>query len=120
MKILNLTQHNASPEEEFAGVCEPSNKRLVQTLLTFTELPSRELLFERAQILAELAVDNEATHAMIDGAPYFMVHLARALNDYGVRPIFSFTKRETEEARAPDGAIIARVVYNHHGWIDGV
>jgi hypothetical protein len=39
MKILNLTQHEATKEQVAAGGVEPLDKEAVQRLLTFNNLP---------------------------------------------------------------------------------
>ena len=52
--MLNLTQHEATAEQLAAGVIEPSivNKPLIQALLTFTGLPTRSEVEQRAEELA--------------------------------------------------------------------
>ena len=83
--ILNLTQHNATPEQEAQLVVEPRMcKAEIQKLLTFDEIPTKEEIDARAKELARIAAseasmyagdtDNEVwiTRVMIGGAPYLM------------------------------------------------
>ena len=119
MKIINLTQHAASAEQVSAGVVEPADKQRVQELLTFEELPSRQLLEERAMALAALAASANADAAMIGGAPFFMPPLAAALKAQGVRPLYAFSRRESAETTDPDGSVRKTAVFRHIGFVEG-
>ena len=117
MSILNLTQHPATPDQIKAGVVEPSDKKAVQDLLTFTNLPDSWLLGSRAEALALLAAGTGCESAMIGGAPYFMSYLERALMSVGVRPLYSFSVRETEEQVQSDGSVKKVAVFRHSGFV---
>lgn len=49
MKIINLTQHVTTEAQIKDGVFEPSDKNAVKNLLTFTTIPSKEDIVERAK-----------------------------------------------------------------------
>lgn len=105
--IINLTQHNATPEQVAEGVVDlPSElrTRLVE-LLTFNTLPGVAEVFQRAQDIAKLAAEwlDEQPHpedygrdgaalaeAMIGGAPFLMANLEAALLVYAIEPVYAF------------------------------
>jgi len=90
--IVNLTQHEATPDQIAAGVVEPSeNKKAIIKTLTFEEIPSRAEIYDRAMLLASYAASElmqppegcseagfeewslpDDAAAMIAGAPYLM------------------------------------------------
>ena len=82
MRILNLTQHAATPEQLAAGVVDltPAQRAVVSQILTFETLPSRPVIQSRARLLAQAAADDSSMvgevgpfdAAMIGGAPYLM------------------------------------------------
>jgi len=133
MKILNLTQHNATPSQLAAGVVEPpaEAKSRIRRLLTFTSLPTYGEVEERAEELAELAVEiltdpdfpwicggQDWVPVMVGGAPYLMAPLEKALLKRGLRPLYAFSKREVVEEPQPDGSVRRTMVFRHLGWIE--
>lgn len=118
MKIVNLTQHMATPEQLAAGVFEPANKERVKALITFTTAPTSAEIAERAEELAQIALDEGAEAAMIGGAPYFMAPVERALKAAGIRPCYSFTERRATETVDPaTGEVRKTQVFVHAGWV---
>jgi len=113
--ILNLTQHQGTPEQ---GVVEPTEKGRVQALLTFSSLPSREEISERAAELAAIAEAAGATAAMIGGAPYLMAPLEASLRGRGIRPLYAFSVRESVETTDPDGTVRKTAVFRHKGFVE--
>ena len=118
MKILNLTQHNATEEQRAAGVIEPADKKAVQELLTFNDLPSHYEVWSRAEKLAKIAEAEGVTEAMIGGAPFLMYPLEMALRNRGVQPLFAFSRRETVEKPLPDGGVQKVAVFRHLGFYE--
>lgn len=118
MKIVNLTQHAATPDQVATSVFEPADKRAVQTLLTFGEVPTSETMIERARKLADIAKEAGAEAAMIGGAPYFMAPLEKMLVVAGIRPLYSFTRREAVDEKQPDGSVKKTQVFRHVGWVE--
>ena len=116
-RILNLTQHPATPDQIEAGVIEPENKEEVRKLLTFNELPTYEEIMARAEALATIAIKHDVKKAMIGGALFFMTPLAAILRCRGITPLFSFTKRVVEEKVLEDGTVEKKAVFKHEGWI---
>lgn len=116
MRILNLTQHIATPDQVVAGVIEPDNKALVAKWLTFDELPSSHELEYRARNLAMLAEGYNA--AMIGGAPYFMAPLERAIAAAGVKVLYAFSVRESVEVPQEDGTVKKTQIFKHAGFIE--
>jgi len=117
MRIINLTQHNATLEQTAAGVFEPADKKKIQELLTFNELPNKLELMQRSKALAEMAKASGAEAAMIGGAPYFMPWLDLQLEQIGVTPIYAFSVRESIEKMLPDGTVQKVNVFKHKGFV---
>jgi len=116
-KILNLTQHAATPEQVADGVIEPENKAAVQAALTFETLPTQAEVQERALDLSEIARDSGCEAAMVGGAPYLMEPLERCLKLVGVVALYAFSQRESSEQRQPDGSVRKVQTFRHAGWV---
>ena len=103
MKILNLTQHKASPTQADAGVVDlpASRSEELRGLLTFDVAPQPGDVCRRAKSIARLATRPQAggtpEAAMIGGAMWLMAPLARELRARGIKPLFSFSVRAVEE-----------------------
>lgn len=117
-KILNLTQHAATHEQVAQGVFEPTNKELVQRLLTFDKLPNFKEIARVAATLARLAQASGAKHALIGGAPFLMSLLEYELKVHGVDPLYAFSVRESVEQVLPDGSVKKTNVFRHAGFIE--
>lgn len=118
MTILNLTQHIATPEQVEVGVIEPTDKERVKNLLTFVGLPTKELISERAQALADITSESGCESAMIGGAPYLLGALENALKKRGVKPLYSFTERVSVEKQKEDGIVEKVAIFKHAGWVE--
>jgi hypothetical protein len=116
--IVNLTQHQATPEQIEAGVSQ-SQSQEIRRLLTFESLPTRREIAERAEALAEIASATGADYAMIGGAPYLMSELEHALRDVGVTPLYAFSRRESIEEINENGETVKRTVFKHLGFVEG-
>ena len=118
-QILNLTQHDATPDQIAAGVVEPADKAEIRKVITFDDLPSREHLLATADLLAGLAERMEMSAAMIGGAPFFMGPLERALRARGIVPLYAFSKREASiYTHRPDGSVGKTQVFRHVGFVE--
>ena len=115
-RIVNLTQHDASVEQK--GVFEPHQKEKVKQLLTFSSLPEREEIKERAEQLAKIAESEKVDFAMIGGAPYLMSALEEALIKKGINPLYAFSKRESVEKTLSDGRVEKTQVFRHLGFVE--
>ena len=115
MKILNLTQHAATPEQQAQGVFEPSeqDKADIQYLLTFDEIPSKGGIRRRAELLAMIANHYEADNIMVGGAPYLMAPLVLEIPN----AVFAFSERVSEEQHMPDGSVRKVNVFRHVGFV---
>lgn len=118
MRILNLTQHPASPAQIEAGVINLSENKKNQLveLITFENLPDISEINARAQAVAALVagMPDKFTRVMIGGAPFFMSALETALKEIGVTPMYAFSRRMVVESE--DGAE-KRVVFKHEGFV---
>ena len=120
MKILNLTQHKATPDQEKAGVynLEGENLEKLKELLTFDDIPTENVLWNRAFNIAVIAEREGATSAMIGGAPYFMDSLEQALLRRQIYPLYAFSKRESQDVHLEDGTVRKQQVFRHIGFVE--
>lgn len=120
MTILNLTQHKANAAQKLEGVFDPANKAMIEELLTFTTIPSKNTLHRRAKALANVVsqFENYKGRVMIGGAPYLMPYLEDALIDIGCTPVYAFSIRDSVEEVLPDGTTIKKAVFVHLGFVE--
>lgn len=120
-RIVNLTQHPATPDQIAANVFDlpPDVAAAVRHDLTFDVPPGPAELRACADNIAAWAAGTEAKGAMIGGAAYLMPYLELALIRRGIRPLHAFTRRETVEQAQPDGSVRKVAVFRHAGWVDG-
>lgn len=120
MKILNLTQHPTTREQEANGVVDLSPKKREQLveLLTFDEIPSNEELLLRAYRIVALAKKvNSFDGVMLGGATFFMPPLERAFRKSGIPVYYAFSKRESVETVLPNGETVKKSVFRHAGFV---
>ena len=120
MKIINLTQHAPSTEQLSAGV-EPNDEKaseFVAGQLVFDTLPTSDEVNQRARALALFAYGEGAEAAMIGGAPWLMRPLAAELRFNGIKPLFAFSKRVSEETIV-DGEGVKTSRFKHLGFVEG-
>lgn len=126
--ILNLTQDKATKDRLDAGVFDLPDEQQVKLkeLLTFDELPTMRQLREGAAALTELAYealynkddgDLVTDEVMIGGAPFFMSYLENFLRRKGLRPLYAFSRRVSEEVVDADGTVRKISVSKHEGFI---
>lgn len=123
-KILNLTQHLATPDQIAAGVVdlpERDQDRLLDAI-TFEDLPDAEEIQDRAQQVVTLVhrFSTKKGKVMIGGAPYFMPALQCALQQVGCEVLYAFSRRESVDTFAPDGTIRKTSVFRHGGFVSAV
>jgi len=119
-KIINLTQHNPTPEQIAQGVVEPDsvNKKQIADLLTFNHLPTIYEIKDRARKIAEIASNFEFEFALIGGAPYLMSSLERELKARGIIPLYSFSVRRVVENLGADGRVTKTSIFEHAGFVE--
>lgn len=126
MKIINLTQHLATPEQLAAGVVDlpPGLLAEARKIMTFHELPPPTELYERADALVDLVhryndgAPVMAHAVMIGGSPFFMAPLHIAILEAGFRPLYAFSRRESVEETLPDGSVKKISVFRHAGFVE--
>ena len=122
-RIMNLTQHTATPEQRAAGVFDlgPEERDQLRKLLTFESIPTLVEVGERASKIAALAAkereERGVDFAMIGGAPYLLSTLEEKLKEVGVLPLYAFSKRESVEETLPDGSVRKVQVFKHLGCV---
>lgn len=120
MRIINLTQHQATPEQKDSGVedvPEGEDRKILFQALNFEDIPQVENIRERAAIVASLAKKFGAEGAMIGGAPYLMSSLEEQLKQVGIVPLYAFSKRESVEKVQADGSVQKVAVFRHTGFV---
>lgn len=126
MKILNLTQHLATPDQIDQGVLDlsPDHRAQVQELLTFEELPSETHILLRADTLVMLAnrLCKEAgtNRVMIGGAPWVITPLVNFFKYTRLIPLFAFSKRIVTEESDGQGGTRKVSTFRHEGWIEAL
>lgn len=124
--IINLTQHELTPEQKaFIDIECHTDRQKVKDLLTFTKLPTREEIVYRALDLAAIVenIIDQDEHVdmflvLIGGAPYLMKPLIEELKRLGVTPVFSYTDRVSVETMQPDGSVVKTQVFKHLGYVE--
>lgn len=115
--ILNLTQHDATDSQVFAGVREPVDKESIRSELTFNDSPTLDDIEARANSIADKAAAEGYKKAMIGGAPYLMSALETALSARGIEPIYAFSERNVRAKGNPDGSVSKQVTFEHKGFV---
>ena len=118
--IINFTQHAATDEQKAAGVVdlEGAAAAELRRLLTFDSLPTRAEIRERSLDLTDLAAVSGGGAVMIGGAPFLMGPLEKALKDAGLKVVYAFSRRESEDQHQPDGSVKKVAVFRHAGFIE--
>ena len=122
MAIINLTQHAPTVEQIREGVVSFDGEALeaLKKALTFDDLPQKLEITRRAVAIAEMAADagfGPGDGAMIGGAPYLMSALEQALTEREIRPLYSFSVRESIEQTLPDGCVKKTHIFRHLGFV---
>jgi len=118
--ILNITQHNATPDQKKAGVVDlaEEDRKIVSDLLTFDTVPTIEEMARRATKLADVCKRYGAKRAMIGGAPFFMSTLETILESRGIKPCYAFSKRVVVEETQEDGSVVKKNIFRHEGFVE--
>lgn len=124
--ILNLTQHQATPEQIAQGVVDLQEevRECLWALLTVNDLPTKAEIIDRCEAIAGLIYQTEADNApaavMIGGAPWMMPQLVKSLQSAGVvQCLAAFSRRESFEHTDPaTGAVTKTAVFRHIGFVE--
>ena len=117
ISMINLTQHNSTSLQKEQGVFEPPNKDVVKDLITFEEPPTLSELRTRASKCVDLCRESNALHAMVAGAPYWLVVLEFYLRLHNITPLHSFSKRVVYDHENTDGSVDSVKTFIHAAWI---
>lgn len=79
---------------------------------------AQAVIQEKAEALADKAVDSGCDRAMIGGAPYLMGPLENALSEKGITPEYAFSVREVVQVEKPDGTVANQSVFKHEGFVE--
>ena len=121
--ILNLTQHNATKDQQDAGIIDMPVEFQValKGLLTFPTQYTRADLEYRALQIHELVRDfcggtseEVLEGVMIGGMPSFMPVLESVLISKGIKVGYACTERKSVDKEV-DGKIIKTAVFVHAG-----
>ena len=119
MNIINLTQGTSTQEQKEHGVVDLKYEDLefLKRNLTFTELPTLDILASRCKSIASLVKKNNATNAMIGGPVFITAYLERFLKEAGITVHYAFQKREEIEINSPNAGVSKIIRYKHLGFI---
>ena len=98
--ILNLTQHNSSPEQIEQGLIEPSDKTLVKELLTLRVSSAEEMrnaIDTKVQHLLNVADAHKPTTILVGGHPGLITILVGELKFQDYKVVMSHTDRVVVE-----------------------
>ena len=120
--ILNLTQHNATKDQQDAGIIDMPVEFQValKGLLTFTIQYTRADLEYRALQIHELVRDFCGTSkevlegVMIGGMPSFMPVLESVLISKGIKVGYACTERQSVDKEV-DGKVVKTAIFVHAG-----
>lgn len=121
MKIVNLTQHQATQDQLENGVVEldPTAKEWLTSMLTFDKLPTVDDIEHRASAVARNTRMLGYDKAMIGGALWLMSSLEKHLKINNVQPLYAFSVRESIETINGDGYYVTkRGMFKHIGFIE--
>ena len=135
MTIYSLIpQHELTEEQIAQGAVEVDDELKEKLLknLTFTFVPSQQILTSRALWITKLfadyckqngivlpteTLDNlPEVKVLISGAPFFMSALEQALRESGFSPVYSFSERKSVE-REVNGEVVKTSVFKHVKFI---
>ena len=120
--ILNLTQHNATKDQQDAGIIDMPVEFQValKGLLTFPTQYTRDDLEYRALQIHELVRDFCGTSkevlegVMIGGMPSFMPVLESVLISKGIKVGYACTERQSVDKEV-DGKVVKTAIFVHAG-----
>ena len=120
--ILNLTQHNATADQQDAGIIDMPVEFQValKGLLTFPTQYTRDDLEYRALQIHELVRDFCGTSkevlegVMIGGMPSFMPVLESVLISKGIKVGYACTERQSVDKEV-DGKVVKTAIFVHAG-----
>ncbi|HIE85187.1 MAG TPA: hypothetical protein EYQ00_15720 [Dehalococcoidia bacterium] len=130
MRILNLTQHIATPAQVEAGVINviPEHMGALKVFLTFEEMPtpydsvSALSVSERVNALITLIRRKEyltIDAVMIGGAPWLMAPLQNAIHEVSLNVVYAYSERVSNETMDPDTGIVHKTnVFEHVGFVE--
>jgi hypothetical protein len=118
IKMLNLTQHPATPAQKEDGVVDLEGEELeyLRKCITFNTLPSLEQLEKNSIDLAKIAREKGYENVLIGGACYFMPVLDNTLKRFGIKPYYAYSKRNAVD-KMVDGKIITEYTFEHEGFL---
>jgi len=118
MKILNLTQHNATPSQKEAGLVDLEGNELeeLREIITFDSLPTFAELELASMALAMIAHEHGFENVLIGGACYFMPVLENHLKKCGFTPYYAYSKRNAVD-KMVDGKIVTEYTFEHEGFL---
>lgn len=120
MSIINLTQHQATPDQVAAGVVavdKAEDVARLQSALNFRTIPTPVKVYDAANEVVAVALNYDCKKAMIGGAPFLMTALAQALRKVGIEPVYAFSERVVVEKVADDGQVTKTAVFKHVGFV---
>ena len=125
-KVLNLTIHRLTDEQEAAGVVPlpPEWFEDLESQVLTEDLPSPEDIEEKARRIVRLADDYCADAGMerlvmVGGAPWLMPTLEKYLRAARFRVFYAFSKRRSKEVTDPKTGVVYKAgSFQHLGFVE--
>lgn len=127
MIILNLTQHEATLDQQNSGVrnLKSENYEEIKKLLTFENIPTSDEMIKRAHNICNIILKEKGRKiidgVMIGGAPFFMSTLEKIIRRFfkNLKILYAFSKREVEVIIDPfDKSVNKSSVFKHIGFVE--
>ena len=118
MEIINLTNHQATPNQLEAGVVEPAELReAIKPLLNVDLLDGVENIRLQAKEIARLVSEaGDYKVAMIGGQLELCNALVVQLTALGIQPVTAKSLRTSKEVHNDNGTVTKVAVFNHEGF----
>ena len=119
MNIINLTQHNATEDQQLAGVIDLQGdlKVALVAAITFPATYDHAMLVSHAKRVVGIVKDSQidAQHVMIGGMPSFMPVLQNVLQAAGYHVGYACTDRVSVDVPDDNGGVRKTSVFKHVG-----
>lgn len=119
MKIYNFTVHKLTDEQKEQGAVEVSEdiRNQILNILNFEEMPSLQILNNRASELRYIAIKNNMRKILIgSGVLAFNYFLVKKLCEVEITPFYSFNRRVCVETHKGNGEVKKEYTFKHLGF----
>jgi len=118
IRILNLTNHSATPAQQQLGLVDIAEQReYICQLLSFAKIPDVDDIEQRCHKLVGLTLQLEFRAAHLGGATYLTPQLHHMLIANGVDVYYSYSKRQSSEYENQNGEIEKKSIFSFENFV---